>query len=732
MSKKMSFLKGSKKENKSQSNNIDSPIITPEPIPTKKLKNLSKKLSHTQKQSDIMLYQLPEKDRFPEQEPISETSKQIWDDFKQLSLLDPLRHGGGMGTTNNNTYNTYTSADMYHSTLYVSPDGDNSDGSTWAKAYTSLSTALNSVSSDINDYTLVYIAPATYDINMTGDPTFPGNVCLYGTNRYNTIVQNNHASATSVLKFTGITELHNFTIDCGTSNNGIIFDGKDGHKLFEITGLADQATTNLIILTVKDSDYFYMEDSVFAGDLGQQYVTIHKSDGSSRCKVVNTRYYFGDKAIEMENTQSYNYYSNCIIQQCNTGMNICSTCDHTSIFAMQIHNVTTHYVDNGTNTVYNELIDNENATRIHFVSKQGDNSNGHNWDTAFSSLHKALLDASATTTFGLSKLIIAPGEYDLATTNNLYTGSFILEGLSEHSVVITNSATTDKIIGFNSSAFEAYNICLRPSIAQNGIELAVTQDGIILDTFHVDGSNITSISSLIKINSGSFGRFKSITLEGNSTTQWATGIEINSLSQSRFDDCRIGFMHKGIHIKSGNGNVFIGPLRFNQNNTAIEINSGVQNTKLVDLTLNENTINIEDNGTNTYYDRSKITLDREVALLYPTAVNAGVQITTGTAGVWGNYAEIDDGTNFTKPFKIVNIGVGDTSATDDYYFVELAQGSAGSESTLSQTSFGGARFASPYVRLNTGWLSAGTRISARGQSSSGSDTFNIWIEYVEI
>ncbi|KKM01520.1 hypothetical protein LCGC14_1793660, partial [marine sediment metagenome] len=58
----------------------------------------------------------------------------------------------------------------YTATLFVSPDGDNSDGTILRKAFQTINAALDAASTDANDLTLIYISPhATYyDINLTG------------------------------------------------------------------------------------------------------------------------------------------------------------------------------------------------------------------------------------------------------------------------------------------------------------------------------------------------------------------------------------------------------------------------------------------------------------------------------------------------------------------------------------------------------------------------------------
>ena len=113
-------------------------------------------------------------------------------------------------------------------TLYVSPNGAGTNGKTWAGAFTTLQAALAAASADADDLTLILIGPhaTTYDINTTGDPTYTGNYDIKGSHRNWAKITNTHASATSIMKFTGKVSLENLTFDPGaTSINGVIISG---------------------------------------------------------------------------------------------------------------------------------------------------------------------------------------------------------------------------------------------------------------------------------------------------------------------------------------------------------------------------------------------------------------------------------------------------------------------------------------------------------------------------
>lgn len=132
-------------------------------------------------------------------------------------------------------------------TLYVHVDGSGSSGKTWNSAFTTIQTALGAASTDASDCTLIYIAqhPTYYDIDTTGDPTYTGNYILKGTHRNWAKIMNDHAGATSILKFTGKTSLIDLNFNMGTGVNGIIltYGGwRVSHCQFVGTNLAGAAT----------------------------------------------------------------------------------------------------------------------------------------------------------------------------------------------------------------------------------------------------------------------------------------------------------------------------------------------------------------------------------------------------------------------------------------------------------------------------------------------------------
>ena len=65
-------------------------------------------------------------------------------------------------------------------TLYVSVNGSNTNGRTWAAAYTTIQAALDAASTNANECTQILIAPhaTCYNIDTAGDPIWTGNYII--------------------------------------------------------------------------------------------------------------------------------------------------------------------------------------------------------------------------------------------------------------------------------------------------------------------------------------------------------------------------------------------------------------------------------------------------------------------------------------------------------------------------------------------------------------------------
>ena len=154
-------------------------------------------------------------------------------------------------------------------TLYVSPNGNNTDGRTWKRAFNTIQGALAAASSDADALTQILIGPhaTNYDINTTGDPTYAGNYILKGSHRNWAQIVNGHGTATSIMKFTGKVSLMDLTIDCGAgTNNGIIIDNMEGPRLRRVFFDCESVTGAQTALTLSGGAHHpRLEDVLIQG-----------------------------------------------------------------------------------------------------------------------------------------------------------------------------------------------------------------------------------------------------------------------------------------------------------------------------------------------------------------------------------------------------------------------------------------------------------------------------------
>ena len=191
--------------------------------------------------------------------------------------------------------------------LFVSPFGDNSDGLSPTTAFRTIQRALAAASTDPNVLTLIEIGPhATYyDINTSGDPTWTGNYILQGSHRAWAEIRNTHASAASIMKFTGLIGLEDLCFNLGTGNNGVIIT-KSGFRVDHLQFLGDSligAATALHLDGATTLRFGKVRDVEFLGE-GITHMTGILIDNASRNDFYNIIIDAAKTAIQIVNAAS--------------------------------------------------------------------------------------------------------------------------------------------------------------------------------------------------------------------------------------------------------------------------------------------------------------------------------------------------------------------------------------------------------------------------------------------
>lgn len=138
----------------------------------------------------------------------------------------------------------------FDTVLFVSLEGDNSDGLTWDTAYTSLALALADVPSGVNYGSVIYVAPGTYDVNVSGSLSINKQVIIQGISPLVTTFKNTHASATAVFSLDAKCRLAYLTVWCaGTvDTGGVIINETSG--LQYVTIVAATTTVEIICISI--------------------------------------------------------------------------------------------------------------------------------------------------------------------------------------------------------------------------------------------------------------------------------------------------------------------------------------------------------------------------------------------------------------------------------------------------------------------------------------------------
>ncbi len=210
-------------------------------------------------------------------------------------------------------------------TLYVSPCGSNTNGKTWASAYNTIQSALDAASADNDALTLILVGPhaTNYDIDTTGDPTWSKNVVLKGSYRNFAKIKNDHASATSVFKFTGKVSIENLAIDCGSGSvNGVIISGANtrGSTLYQTYFECEDVTGAHMALEVEDTEYLHVEEVKFHGVAA--YTTGLLLDGCTLSNFERLDFHENLVGIQITDTSPDNIWSFILLHDCALALDI--------------------------------------------------------------------------------------------------------------------------------------------------------------------------------------------------------------------------------------------------------------------------------------------------------------------------------------------------------------------------------------------------------------------------
>lgn len=118
----------------------------------------------------------------------------------------------------------YIDQEQFYETIYVSKEGDNSNGETWDTAYTNPVTAYSNVLSDLDYRTLIMMGPGEYNINQDDRLEIEKNVFWKGSGRDLTIITNTHENAEWVFQAEEYFRCEDLTIKMENNVSGIFVE----------------------------------------------------------------------------------------------------------------------------------------------------------------------------------------------------------------------------------------------------------------------------------------------------------------------------------------------------------------------------------------------------------------------------------------------------------------------------------------------------------------------------
>jgi len=244
-------------------------------------------------------------------------------------------------------------------TFYLSPDGDDSDGSSFERAYTTLAAVQAAANSDTNKFTAVMCAKGTYDVNVSGSFIFTKQLHLFGITRGNTIFQNTHASATGVFTLNAFCMFSNIQVSCGTGNSGVLFEASgNGSRMYNcyINGTTSTGAVNLIELSTGYNNRF--EDVYIIGNPASILTTAMEINTASYAATfINCTAAYTAIGVNLDNTiNQFCIFSEIELISCTAGINI-EAANTINVFRhINITGATTPINDEGSLTNWNHDI----------------------------------------------------------------------------------------------------------------------------------------------------------------------------------------------------------------------------------------------------------------------------------------------------------------------------------------------------------------------------------------
>ena len=369
------------------------------------------------------------------------------------------------------------------------------------------------------------------------------------------------------------------------------------------------------------------------------------------------------------------------------------------------------------------------VTHTLYVSPNGNNTSGLDWDTAYNTIQSAL-DSASTDGDDCTLIQIAPHTtyYDINTTGDpTWSANVILKGTHRLWAVIKNT---------HASATSVFKFTGKASIEDIAIFTQGSVDGVIFtksgfrarhcgfnsenttganESIHVDGSASITRGGIIQ----------TVEFIGNKTN--TTAIYIDQSKVNTFAGLNIHTCLKAIQIVDADSDQnYFKDLDIGDCTTGVDIDAG-NNQHFTDINFHSVTTAFDDEVDDHLYHAIHGSFP---ITIYPDDFSGVTLTADGSADVYGADTEVRAGATASKPFRIVGVHLNPTITQG--YKVRLSADSGSTffdEYQVNERRNRGAKAPSGTDFI----FNEGTRISASVKAESGgSDTLLIWLEIQEI
>jgi len=625
--------------------------------------------------------------------------------------------------------------------LFVSKNGNDVDGTTWNKAFTTINAAISAASSDTDVMTLIVVTSGTYDLNVAGSVAVDKNIIIKSVSEFTVGITNTHASATGLFTASQELVLCHLYLDA-TNITAVTYDGATtGSRLDDIViGAVGSTQAHTCIKFLNGSSGVFANNLKIVGNVSYTTGMDMGTGGSANTVWNNFEIFFCILGMHIQSGSTLHYFNNILCHTCTSAIQIDATASAVIIKYVAFVNCTTEITDNGTGTSIIREIDIDSITGIEgfteilYVSPDGDDSDGKSWAGAINDLWEAMGMASSSST-AMTLIVCAPSTYDInqagdpTVAKNLHIRG--VGGDQGVGVQIENNhASATSVLKFTKK-ISIYNLGINLGTSNNGLIISGS-DAIQgrLENVDIVMSGLTSQKVGVTYENCSFHSNYKVYFIGNTTH--AIGLKFDNLQYYIDFDCLYLDCLIGITSTHADNDymVFTNPFIHGCVTGVSLTGQGCDGFILDQPSFVHNITNFTAHADDHYHIMTP-RFDYEFVFIYPTTASGSVEITGAGADTYGSWTEVIPVSTITKPFRIIGIGLGGTSDSNAVYLLQIGYGA--SNTIIATVPIQGGVKGTAVPDLNSGIIPENTAVSARIQTSNGgNDTLNLFIQYTEV